>query len=106
MGSCSGDICSASSCDLPLNTGSIAFKGMSCPVKAGSVEIPMDVTVSSSIPSQLAVLEITLDVPGALCAKINTKAGASFEEIANEVNSKQTSWVARVPEKFGAPEEV
>jgi hypothetical protein len=74
--SCKGEICSASTCDLPLSTGSIAFKGMTCPVKAGPVDIPMDVTVSDSIPSQLAVLEITLDVDGVLCAKINTKAGA------------------------------
>jgi len=48
---------------------------MPCPVTAGAVEIPMDVTVASTIPSQLAVLEITLDVKDAMCAKINTKAG-------------------------------
>jgi cathepsin B len=103
---CNGDICSASSCDLPLGTGSIAFKGLACPVKAGAVEIPMDVTVSSSIPSQLAVLEIDLNVPGALCAKINTKSATSFKDIAEHVNSLKTTWTAQEPGKFDSVEDV
>jgi cathepsin B len=50
-------------------------------------------------------LEITLDVPSVLCAKINTKAGATFQEIADHVNSLGTSWKAKVP-KFDDLEDV
>jgi cathepsin L len=39
------------------------------------VEIDIDVTVASSIPSQLAVLDITLKADGLLCAAIHTSPG-------------------------------
>jgi len=51
----------------------------------------MDVTVASSIPSQLAVLEITLAVPGVLCAKINTHAGALGNGL-NQWESYKQEW--------------
>jgi hypothetical protein len=69
---CTGDMCSSAECKLPLNTGSLDFQGLSCPVKAGPVAINIDATVAASIPSQLAVLDITLEADGLLCAAIHT----------------------------------
>jgi hypothetical protein len=77
---CSGDFCAEATCDLPQNTGSITLGGLDCPKAAGDVSINFDVTVSASIPSALAVLEIDLTATGGdgdklLCAKINTSPG-------------------------------
>jgi len=66
----------------------------------------MDVTVSSAIPSQLAVLDITLSVDNVLCATIHTKSSSSFEETVERVNNGNHAWKAEVPTKFADVDEV
>jgi len=80
LSTCSGDFCASKTCDLPQSTGSITLGGLSCPQAAGDVSLNFDVTVSASIPSSLAILEIDLTATGGngdklVCAKINTSPG-------------------------------
>merc|ERR1712070_1025929 len=73
---CTGNICGASSCDLPAGTGSVNFRGLACPVAAGDVSLDFDVSISQYVPSSLAVLEMDITAEGSngklMCAKINT----------------------------------
>merc|ERR1712070_149552 len=73
---CKADICKASTCALPANTGSVDFHGVSCPQAAGDVSLEFDVTVSKFVPSSLAVLDIEMSAEGSagklLCATIAT----------------------------------
>jgi len=87
MQTCNGDFCGASHCALPAFTGSIDFVGLSCPQAAGPVSMGFDVTVATTVPSSLAVLEIDMTaVSGSgdklLCAKINTSPGLDFQAAA------------------------
>ena len=79
---CSGDLCGASTCALPGGTGSIDFRGVSCPLAAGDVSLGFDVTISTLVPSSLATLEIDISSEGSagklLCAKINTSPGLDW----------------------------
>merc|ERR1712096_605425 len=55
-----GDVCTTSSHKLPLGLGNIVFKGLSCPLAAGPASLPLDVSISSSVPSSLATADIAL----------------------------------------------
>jgi len=86
---CKGDVCGASSCALPANTGSVDFHGLACPVAAGDVSLDFDVSISEFVPSSLTTLELDISAEGSggklLCAKINTSpalaaSGMSWEE--------------------------
>merc|ERR1712070_1044235 len=74
--SCTGDVCGASSCALPANTGSVDFRGLTCPQAAGDVSLDFDVTISKFVPSSLQTLEMDITAQGSagklMCAKINT----------------------------------
>ena len=76
-----GDICTAESISLPLSLGTLDWKGMSCPVSAGAVEIDMDMTLSSSIPSSAAKTTVNLSGKSTsgdklLCVQLQTTAAA------------------------------
>merc|ERR1719498_1538704 len=51
--SCKGDASAAKTCSLPLNTGSLTFDGMTFPLKAGSTDVNVDISLSASVPAQL-----------------------------------------------------
>jgi len=91
--SCTGNLCGASSCDLPAGTGSVNFRGLSCPVSAGSVSLDFDVSVAASVPSSLAVLEMDISSKGSqgdlLCAKLHTSPGLKFNNDAWEAYKQQ-----------------
>merc|ERR1711976_522309 len=50
---CSGDASQRKKCSFPFNLGSLAFNGVSFPMKAGKQDITMDLVISRLIPSPL-----------------------------------------------------
>merc|ERR1719230_934887 len=51
--SCKGDASASKTCSLPLNTGSLTFDAMTFPLKAGSTDVNVDISLSASVPAQL-----------------------------------------------------
>jgi len=84
MQKCKADLCGASKCALPAFTGHVDFLGLSCPQAAGTVSLGFDVTVSKTVPSSLAILDIEITSSGSagklLCANIHTSPGLGFDE--------------------------
>jgi len=67
-----GDVCAPKSFSLPLGTGTIAWDGLKCPVAAGAVSVPMDITLGASLPGALQSVEMTIKSGDLLCMQINT----------------------------------
>merc|ERR1711934_1273533 len=87
----SGDVCSPSDIQLPLGVGTFSYKGNTCPIAAGPVDLTFDVSLSSAIPSQIAKLEIdiaatTTSGTKALCATINTSPAVALAVEGGNVN--------------------
>lgn len=107
-----GDACKPDTIKLPAGAGEIDFKGFACPLSSGSVELDLDITLSSSIPASLARATIDLTATAssgdkALCVEIKTSpAEQSFEEIAQHVNAQKTTWKAEAPSRFEAMDDV
>merc|ERR1711957_302931 len=92
VASCSGDATSDIVCKLPAGVGTITVKAVSFPLKAGRVNIPVDVKVSALIPASLASTSTHIEAvdqngESVICLDVATKKAASFEEIAEEINS-------------------
>merc|ERR1719183_1043578 len=51
--SCKGDASAAKTCSLPLGTGSLTFDAMSFPLKAGSTDVNVDISLSAAVPASL-----------------------------------------------------
>jgi cathepsin B len=51
--SCQGDASAAKTCSLPLGTGSLTFDAMTFPLKAGSTDVNVDISLSSAVPASL-----------------------------------------------------
>lgn len=88
----SGDICKPDTIKLPLGTGELDWKGMSCPVSAGALSVAMDATLSSYIPSSMAKTTIELTGTGSngddlLCLSLNT-APKSEAQLFEEFTQK------------------
>jgi len=80
----SGDVCKAQTFTLPLGVGSITYDGVKCPVAAGAVSVPVDILLSSALPSSLAKAEITISATSTsgdklLCMAITTAPAATGE---------------------------
>merc|ERR1712100_767175 len=81
LSDCSGDGKSDMVCQLPLNTGSITVPALPFPLKAGTLNLPVKVATSSSIPASLASVDIHLtgdDQNGesAICLDAHTDASS------------------------------
>ena len=48
-----GDASAAKTCSLPLGTGSLTFDAMTFPLKAGSTDVNVDISLSSAVPASL-----------------------------------------------------
>jgi len=103
----SGDVCSAQTFTLPLGVGSITYDGVKCPVAAGAVSVPVDILLSSALPSSLAKAAITISATSTsgdklLCMAINTAPQAAaaedkrFNEFETMFEKKYASVVERV----------
>merc|ERR1712232_553985 len=81
----SGDACKADTIKFPAGVGQIVFKGFSCPLQPGKVSLDLDTTVSGSIPSKLARVNIQLTAKSSsgdklLCVNVKTSPGEDEEE--------------------------
>jgi cathepsin B len=118
----SGDVCTGQTFTLPLGVGSIQYDGVKCPLAAGAVDVPVEVLLSSALPSSLARAAITVSATSTsgdklFCMGINTAPqalGAGDHPIADgktKVNAhhlidayngvKDTTWTAGHNEYFG-----
>jgi len=85
-----GKVCEAKQFSLPLGTGTIGWLGLKCPIAAGAVSVPLDITLSSSLPRSLSSTSIKTkaqdtDGDDVLCVQINTSpAEAQEDEVALE----------------------
>jgi len=82
--SCSGDGTKDIVCELPLNTGNITVPALPFPLAKGTLNLPVKVTTSASIPASLASIDIHLtgdDQNGqsAICLDVHTSASLSWE---------------------------
>jgi hypothetical protein len=73
-----GEVCSPKTFHLPLGTGSITWDGLKCPVAAGAVDVPTEISLSGSLPASLAKAEITIQATAPsgdklLCMEIDTQ---------------------------------
>jgi len=83
--SCSGDGTKDIVCLLPLNTGSITVPALPLPLTAGTLNLPVKVTTSASIPAALASVDIHLtgdDQNGqsVICLDVHTSASLSSDD--------------------------
>jgi len=111
LATCSGDGTADIECKLPLGAGSITVKALTFPIKQGTVAIPVTVKTSSFIPPSLAKVDVHIaatDQNGedVVCLDVHTAKAMQLEEIAERVNSLQTTWKAQAPTKFADVEEV
>jgi len=84
VASCSGDATSDIVCKLPAGVGTITVKAVTFPLKAGRVNIPVDVKVSSLIPASLATTATHIEAvdqngESVICLDVNTKKAAELE---------------------------
>ena len=52
-----GDLCSPKTLTLPLGVGTVTYDGMKCPLAAGAVSVPVDILLSSALPSRIPFLK-------------------------------------------------
>merc|ERR1712160_54403 len=102
VASCSGDATSDIVCKLPAGVGTITVKAVSFPLKAGRVNIPVEVKVSALIPGALATTDTHIEAvdqngESVICLDVATKKAASFEEIAEEIDYSEPDVVELLP---------
>jgi cathepsin B len=110
LSTCSGDGTADIECKLPLGAGSITVQALTFPIKKGTVKIPVIVKTSKLIPPSLAKVDVHIaatDQNGedVVCLDVHTAKG-SFDDIVEQVNNGENSWVAQTPSRFGSPEDV
>jgi cathepsin F len=103
--SCSGDGTKDIVCELPLNTGSITVPALTFPLKAGTLNLPVLVETTPSIPPSLASVDIHLtgdDQNGesAICLDAHTDGSVS----SSDDRSKYAEWQAAFGSNGGEEE--
>lgn len=84
-----GDICEASTFELPIGAGSITWDGLGCPIAAGKVSVGTKIKMSGALPASLAQAAIVIKGEGAkgedlLCMGIDTTPAAAAEAPVEE----------------------
>jgi hypothetical protein len=79
--SCKGDASKTTTCNLPLGAGKLTFDGMSFPLKKGPVQVKVELTLSSSLPSTLLKTKTVAQATGTngdklFCIEIDTEPEA------------------------------
>jgi cathepsin B len=116
-----GDLCSPKTLTLPLGVGTVTYEGVKCPLAAGAVNVPVEILLSSALPSSLATAEITISATSTggdklLCMAITTapqalgagdypisdgKTKVNSNHLIDAYNSvKGTTWTAGHNEYF------
>jgi hypothetical protein len=99
----SGDACNADTIKFPAGLGQIVFKGFSCPIHPGKVSLALDTTVSGSVPSKFARLNIQLTAQSSSGDKIlcvNVKTAPAEDESAIAEDMLEEYWKALVSPSF------
>merc|ERR1712203_307519 len=83
VASCSGDATTDIVCKLPAGAGEITVKAVAFPLKAGKVDIPVDVTTSALIPASLAKVDVHIEATeqngeSVICLDVHTKKEEQF----------------------------
>merc|ERR1711990_614373 len=91
--SCKGDASKTTTCNLPLGAGKLTFDGMTFPLKKGPVQVKVDLTLSSSLPSSLLKTKTVAQATGTngdklFCIEIDTLPEAQHR---NEVLSREAT---------------
>jgi len=81
---CDGDASKTHKCNFPLDLGSISFNGMESPIKAGNVDVSVDVSMSKLVPQQVAITTTHVTATSAsgeklFCLDVNTDKAAEDE---------------------------
>merc|ERR1719217_5684 len=82
--SCQGDASAAKTCSLPLGTGTLTFDAMTFPLKAGSTDVNVDISLSSAVPASLQTTTTRCTAAAAngdklFCIEIKSAPGLSAE---------------------------
>jgi len=84
-----GDVCSAKTFHLPAMLGTITWDGVTCPHAKGTVNVPVDVQLSSLIPASLAKGTIEIKGTGGsqenlICLKLDVSKQSKkvFEDVS------------------------
>merc|ERR1719199_121376 len=80
---CSGDATTDIVCTLPMGVGKITVKAVPFPLKAGTVQIPVEVQTSSIIPPSLANVDVHIAATeqngeDVICLDVHTAASRQF----------------------------
>merc|ERR1712072_1412832 len=91
---CAGDGTSDIVCNLPLNTGTITVPALPFPLAKGTLNLPVKVKTSSSIPASLASVDIHLtgdDQNGesAICLDAHTEASSLSAAVTGACTSDE-----------------
>merc|ERR1719428_1275996 len=94
--SCQGDASASKTCSLPLGTGSLTFDAMTFPLKAGSTDVNVDISLSSAVPASLQSTTtrctassssgdklFCIDIKSAPAQAVHPDRAAMIEEIEN-----------------------
>jgi len=85
-----GNVCEPLKITIPMGVGTISWPGLKCPVAAGAVSIPVEVTLSRKIPKQLMSATATATAKETngddlLCMQMSTSVSETQEdEVAPE----------------------
>merc|ERR1712157_440068 len=94
IASCSSDATTDIVCKLPAGAGEITVKAVEFPLKAGKVDIPVDVTTSALIPASLAKVDVHIEATeqngeSVICLDVHTK---KEEQVAVEASTLAVPW--------------
>merc|ERR1711862_580016 len=81
----SGDLCQDSTINLPLGAGSVIFKSVGCPVKAGDIELDIDINIlSAEVTNDLVKIAVTVESTSGdslLCLNLGVASAAGSEVV-------------------------
>jgi len=110
MLSCKGDASATKSCPLPLGTGSLTYEAMTFPLKKGTTNVKVSITLSPNIPAALFDTTTIATATGAngdklFCLQIKTSAGDDVHPeraaMIEEINAfKGLLWKAQAQARF------
>merc|ERR1740138_465894 len=110
--SCKGDASAAKTCSLPLGTGSLTFDALTFPLKPGSTDVNVDISLSSSVPASLQTTDtkctaiasngdklFCIDIKSAPAQAVHPDRAAMIEEIEK---TPGVSWKAAAHPRFAS----
>merc|ERR1719169_174300 len=93
--SCQGDASAAKTCSLPLGTGSLTFDAMTFPLKTGSTDVNVDISLSATVPASLQTTDTKCTSTASngdklFCIEIKSAPGQAVASSPNAKWSKKS----------------